>query len=295
MINAILNQKYKQFEYIIVDNGSDDGSAEVLERFAKQDERISIYSIEKSSIAKGRKIGLEMARGEYITYVDDDDWVTDDYLNLLVENADKYDADIVYCGSDKEINGEIYDNLLPCRNEVLDGGQALIKMLQRKECNAGLPAKLIRRSCIELDWFPNDSMHEDIYVTYKIFANAKKVVARNEKNYRCNRDGQNTSAFTTNDRLLSPEQLDEYFGAFAERSAYIAKVRPEMADFGKYTEWSYMISMCNKIEKNKLTNCSRQLEYVKKELTIHFDEFYNSPYIEDFEKEWMDCWVRKNG
>ena len=97
--------------------------------------------------------------------------------------------------------------------------------------------------------------------------------------YRVFRHGGNNSSFTANDLLLTPEQLDEYFEAFRERTIYLSNKLPKIADYAQYSEWSYMISMCNKIEKNHLKQCSKQIEFVKIDLIAHYDEFYNSPYI----------------
>ena len=110
--------------------------------------------------------------------------------------------------------------------------------------------------------------------------------------YRILRHDGNNSGFTTNDKLLTPEQLDEYFEAFRERTVYLTEKLPTIADYAQYSEWSYMISMCNKIEKNHLDNCRKQLEFVKKELTEHYEEFYESPYIEEFEREFMRKYIR---
>ena len=72
-IESILNQTYRDFEYIIVDNGSDDRSGEIADASAAKDPRIKVLHIEKSNIGTGRNIGLDAATGEYITFIDDDD------------------------------------------------------------------------------------------------------------------------------------------------------------------------------------------------------------------------------
>ncbi len=123
-------------------------------------------------------------------------------------------------------------------------------------------------------------------------ANARKVIANGLPKYCFIRHEKNNSSFTTNDMLLTPEQLDEYFSAFRERTIYLSQVLPDISEYAQYSEWSYMISMCNKIIKNNLTNCSKQLDYVKNELKKHYDEFYYGKYIEEFEKEFMNLYIR---
>ena len=164
-------------------------------------------------------------------------------------------------------------------------------LLKRKKYGAGMPAKLFSKKLFDTIRFENNRKYEDIHTTYKYFANAKCVIAHGMPKYRVFRHRGNNSSFTTNDLLLTPEQLDEYFEAFRERTVYLSNKLPKIADDAQYSEWSYMISMCNKIEKNHLEQCNKQLEFVKNELLAHYDEFYHSPYIEEFEKEYMKRYI----
>lgn len=291
MIDAILSQTYKDYEFIIIDNGSTDQTGKILEQYSKSNNCIRVTTIFKSSIATGRKKGVELSTGEYITFVDDDDWVEESYLEDFIRIAEKYDADIVYGSSKKTINDQIVNNCIVEKEELLDTTEATVRLLQRKECNSGLPNKLFKRNLFVHVNFQENAIHEDIFITYKLFVNSKKIATSVAKNYCAVRHEGNISAFTNNDKLLTPEQLEEYFEAFRERSEYIAMVNPKLRDYAKYTEWSYMISMCNKIESNKLLNCKKQLDYIKEELTRNYKIFYNSPYIQEFEKAWMNKWL----
>ena len=265
-IESILNQTYRDFEYIIVDNGSDDRSGEIADAYAAKDPRIKVLHIEKSNIGTGRNIGLDAATGEYITFIDDDDTAEPDMLEFLY-------------GLAKE-------------KLVMTPEEAVITLLRRKKYNAAMPSKLMRRDIFDKIRFRTEGKYDDITVVYKYFAEAKKVVAYGLPKYCFWRHSGNNSAFTTNDLLLTPEQLDEYFEAFRERTEYLSEKLPDIADYAQYSEWSYMISMCNKIEKNHLEQCRKQLTFVKRELTKHYEEFYNSPYIEEFEKEFMRKYVK---
>lgn len=291
VIANVLNQTMPDFEFIIVNNGSDDESQKLIEQYARQDGRIRLISLNKSSIALGRTAGLKAAVGDYIAFIDDDDWFAVDYLQSMLDCAKNAQAELVFCGSYKSEKGIVSDNCVPISSGEVSAQEAVIKLLQRKECNAALPSKLIKREVFDDVEFPPESVHEDIFVTYKLFAKAKKVAVLKEKKYCFVRHGKNISAFTTNDKLLSPAQLDEYFNAFRERTLYLKRKLPEIGEYAQYSEWSYMISMCNKIESNQLENCAKQLEYIKKELLKNYDVFYNSEYIQDFEKEWMTRYI----
>lgn len=290
-IESILNQSYRDFEFIIVDNGSDDRSGEIADTYAIKDDRIKVIHITKSNIGTGRNTGLDAAKGEYITFIDDDDTAEPDMLEFLYGLAKEQDADISLSGSIKEVNGEFLPNCMFDEKLVMTPEEAVITLLKRKKYNAAMPSKLMRRELFDKIRFCTEGKYDDITVVYKYFAEAKKVVAYGLPKYCFWRHSGNNSAFTTNDLLLTPEQLDEYFEAFRERTEYLSEKLPDIADYAQYSEWSYMISMCNKIEKNHLQQCSKQLAFVKKELTTHYEEFYNSPYIEEFEKEFMRKYI----
>lgn len=290
-IQSILTQTMKDFEYIIVDNGSEDKSGDIAEQFSKQDERIHVIHIAKSNIGTGRNRGLDAATGEYITFIDDDDTAEPDMLEFLYKLAKDEKADISLCGSTKEVDGSFLPNCVFNERLVMTPEEAVITLLKRKKYNAAMPSKLMKRNLFEHIRFKTDGKYDDISVVYKYFAEAKKVVAWGVPKYCFWRHAGNNSAFTTNDLLLTPDQLNEYFEAFRERTEYLSKKLPKIADYAQYSEWSYMISMCNKISKNNLVQCSKQLAYVKQELSSHLDEFSSSPYIEEFERDFLAKYI----
>ena len=290
-IRSILCQTMKDFEYIIVDNGSTDRSGKIADSYAKKDSRIKVIHIAKSNIGTGRNKGLDLASGEYIAFIDDDDVAEPDMLEFLYDLAVEYDADISLCGSNKELNGDIYENCIFDERFCMSPEEAVVTLLKRKKYNAAMPSKLFRRYLFDKIRFKEEGKYDDISVVYKYFAEASKVAAHGLPKYCFMRHAGNNSAFTTNDLLLTPEQLDEYFDAFRERTEYLVEKLPAIADYARYSEWSYMISMCNKIRRNNLTNCKKQLAFVVKELRAHCEEFYHSPYIADFEKEYMQKYI----
>lgn len=291
-IESILGQTMTEFEYIIVDNGSSDRSGEIADEYAKKDDRIRVLHIPKSNIGTGRNAGLDAASGEYITFIDDDDTAEPDMLEFLYNLAKEAGAEISFCGSTKEVEGEFLPNCMFEERLVMTPEEAVIMLLKRKKCNAAMPTKLVKRELFDTVRFLPEGKYDDIRATYKYFAIANKVAAHGVPKYCFWRHPGNNSAFTTNDLLLTPEQLDEYFDAFRERTEFLSSKLPDISDYAQYSEWSYMISMCNKISKNNLTNCQRQLDFVKRELTEHYDEFYESPYIEEFEKKFMRKYIR---
>lgn len=290
-IESVLSQTMTDFEYIIVDNGSSDSSGNIVEEYAKKDSRIKVVHIPKSTIGKGRNVGLDLATGEYITFIDDDDIAKPDMLEFLYNLAIENGADISLCGSTKEENGTILDNCVFSEKLIMEPEEAVVTLLKRKKYNAAMPSKLLRKELFDKIRFKEDGKYDDISVVYKYFAEANKTVAHGIPKYCFYRHVGNNSAFTTNDLLLTPEQLDEYLEAFRERTKYLSEKLPKIGEYAQYSEWSYMISMCNKIEKNRLENCEKQLNHIKRELKTYYKEFYESSYIQTFEKDWMEEYI----
>lgn len=293
-IDSILNQTFKDFEFIIVDNGSTDKSGAIADEYALKDSRIKIIHREQGNIGSGRNAGLDAATGEYVAFIDDDDYAESDFLEFLYNLAKKHNADIAVCGSTKEENGQQLPNGIYQYDEkyIMDAEQATVNFLWRKLYNAAMPTKLVRREMFDSIRFLNEGKYDDITTTYRYFANAKIVAAHGLPKYCFYRHSGNNSSAATKHHLLNPVQLNEYLAAFRERTEYISKILPQLAGLALYSEWSYMISMVEKIHRYGLNNCADLLELMCDNLRAHWDDFYNGKYILEFEKVWMDRYVK---
>lgn len=293
-IDSILNQTFKDFEFIIVDNGSTDKSGAIADEYALKDSRIKIIHREQGNIGSGRNAGLDAATGEYVAFIDDDDYAESDFLEFLYNLAKKHNADIAVCGSTKEENGQQLPNGIYQYDEkyIMDAEQATVNFLWRKLYNAAMPTKLVRREMFDSIRFLNEGKYDDITTTYRYFTNAKIVAAHGLPKYCFYRHSGNNSSAATKHHLLNPVQLNEYLAAFRERTEYISKILPQLAGLALYSEWSYMISMVEKIHRYGLNNCADLLELMCDNLRAHWDDFYNGKYILEFEKVWMDRYVK---
>ena len=293
-IESILDQTLQDFEFIIVNNGSTDGSGAIADGYSANDPRIRVIHRECGNIGSGRNTGLDYARSEYITFVDDDDYVEPDFLEFLYRLAMTHNADITVCGSNKDENGEILPNHNYVYDElyIMDAKQATEAFLRRIRYNAAMPTKLLRRELFDKIRFLNTGSYDDISTTYRYFAHAKIVAAHGIPKYTFYRHPGNNSSPATKHHLLNSTQLREYICAFRERTEYISEIIPSLANLARYSEWSYMISMVEKIHRYGLTNCDDQLEVMQRELGEHWNEFYNGKYTEEFEREWMKMYIK---
>ena len=102
-INSILNQTYQDIQLIVVDDGSKDGTKKTIEELKKIDSRIELISIPNSGVSHARNVGIEKARGDYITFVDSDDYIDETMYESLIKLIKDYNVDIAHC-SYKNVN-----------------------------------------------------------------------------------------------------------------------------------------------------------------------------------------------
>jgi len=292
-IESILNQTFTNFEYIIVDNGSTDRSGAIAAEYAKKDSRIRVIRRERGNIGSGRNAGLDAAKGDYIAFVDDDDWAYPDMLSLLYKLITDHQADISFCGSDKEVDGKIVPQFVFDEVLVMEPEKAVYELLERRLLNLATPTKLFRKGLFGSFRFSETGKYDDISTTYKLFASSVKIAAHGIPLYCFARHIGNNSKFTDNDTMLSPEQLEEYFTTYRERTVYLLEKLPKIADYITYSEWSFLLSMYRKIIINNFINFAAQREYAEKYLEEAEDRYVHSPYIKPFELDYL-CLFKNN-
>jgi len=277
-IESVLNQTLRDFEFIIVDNGSTDDSGAIVDSYAERDRHIRVIHRERGNIGSGRNAALDAARGEYMAFIDDDDWCEPDFLEFLYNLAVDNDAEVAICGA----TDKAFDEVM-----IMTAEEALIELMWRKRYNMAFPTKLFKAEIAEKLRFPEEGSYDDIALMYRLLALPKRVAYHGLPKYTFYRHDSNNSAWTTDHSLLTPETLDEYLHAYRERTEWLSGLFPNSAAAFRYFEWSFMISMVEKITRLKLPGCDGQLADMTRELRAHSDEFMNGGYILDFEKEWM--------
>jgi len=176
--------------------------------------------------------------------------------------------------------------------KVMTAEEALIELLWRKKYNMAFPAKLFRRELMDDLRFPEDGAYDDIALMYKLLAGARRVAYHGLPKYTFYRHENNNSAWTTNHSLLTPETLDEYLKAYRTRTEWLCKRFPDHMATWQYFEWSFMISMVEKINRIGLKDCEKQRYQMETELWTHREAFISMPEIQDFEKKWMHAYLR---
>lgn len=188
--DSVMAQTFTDFELIIVDDGSTDGSHELCEKFAKKDSRVRLITQKHRELSAARNIGILNAKADYITFVDSDDLLYDDYLAVLYQNLLKYDADIsMICYQGYRESNHTYYSFLTADTEgtdILTPKQAAERQSKYKYNEIDYIVswgKLYRKSLFDGLFFPEGMVHEDEARTHRFFLRANKIVAIRENHY----------------------------------------------------------------------------------------------------------------
>lgn len=287
-IDNILNQTFRNFEFIIINNGSRDNTQQICENYQKLDNRIYLIDLGKNrGASKAKELGLRVAKGEFITFIDDDDICEKEMIDFLYCLAKDHNADISICGSMNDYGDHIeplyvYDELL-----ILNKVTGLEEFLKREKFHTAPPTKLFKRKLFEDIPFPNNVRVDDIHFIYKVFAQADKIVACGKPLYRFVKHGSNMTSFIQSNKL-DPQLLDEYICMQKQRIEYLTEKVPQIAPRVRYAAWSYMISMCDKIKTYNCENCQDQFQHMLKIVKNNLNEFENSPFITHREKNLLE-------
>jgi len=170
-VNSIINQTHKSLEIILVDDGSLDSSGAICDEFAKKDNRIKVIHKINGGVSSARNMALDLARGEYITFVDADDTIQDDACSVLYTTAIQNNADIVICGMCIKEETQEYNICSP--NKIykdLDATYAYVLDEIRPEACG----KLIKRSIIgDIRFNKEITYAEDLLFNYQIIKKSK--------------------------------------------------------------------------------------------------------------------------
>ena len=189
-LDSIINQTQNDLEIILVDDGSTDNSGNICDKYAIKDKRIKVIHKENKGLADARNCGLDLAQGECVSFIDGDDFIHPQMMEILYNNINNNNADIASCEFKKvyEYNKkEIASNTREIITREYDNIQALENYFgeyrDKKEMQIVVWNKIYRRELFDNIKFPYDKLYEDGYVTYKLLYKSKKIIHIYEELY----------------------------------------------------------------------------------------------------------------
>ena len=139
-INSLLNQTYRDLEIVLVDDGSTDRSGIICDFYGEKDNRIKVLHKENGGLMSAWKYGVLKARGDYIVFVDSDDWIDKDMYQRLFERISESNADIVLCGLIKEFsNNKTEDEVQMLKRDFYSSEQVVREILPIALCSGVKP------------------------------------------------------------------------------------------------------------------------------------------------------------
>ena len=202
-VESIVAQTYANLEIILVDDGSPDTCPQMCDAWAAKDSRIKVVHKENGGLSDARNAGLAVATGEYVSFIDSDDWIEPDFMQTLLDAMDCTGADISDCatrlvdedGNSLSIRGVGQD-------ETLGTIDALVRLVKEDRIFQTVWNKLYRRSVIGDILFEKGKYNEDDYFTYQVFDRARKIAIVSKPMYNYLQRGGSIMGVGYNPRRL---------------------------------------------------------------------------------------------
>ena len=175
-VDSILAQTYKNIEVILVDDGSKDSSPEICDQYASQDSRVKVIHKVNGGLSSARNAGLDVASGDYIGFVDSDDYISPEMYSLLATRLDECDADIANA---KYVRVDEYGNTTPSKvTHTSDEDICAVQFVRELMLHTGdvsVCTKLFRAELFHSARFPEGKLNEDLLFMIDVFSNVNKV------------------------------------------------------------------------------------------------------------------------
>jgi len=238
-VETLVSQSYDELEIILVDDGSSDESPAMCDKWAIRDNRIKVIHKSNGGLSDARNCGLRKAEGDYIIFIDSDDWIDIDMMKILLSTAIKYEADIVNCQFVEEKNRNVSAELPP-RYPLMEAtaSEGIFLLIKDKIVTNHVWRNLFKKEVLQDIEFPKGKNFEDIHIMHEIFFKSKKIVFIGDVLYHY---FANPAGIV---RTKNDKNSMDYLEAFKKRELFFQENMPEALDVHRnhmfrkaYGEW----------------------------------------------------------
>ncbi|MGE8204570.1 glycosyltransferase family 2 protein [Heyndrickxia sp. NPDC080065] len=289
-IDSILAQTFSYFELILVDDGSPDRCGEICDHYAKSDPRVKVIHKENGGLSSARNAGLKMAKGQYIGFVDSDDYIDKKMYEILYTSAKLHSSDVVVCDvvkvdadkktvlkewGNKEYCLENYTNIEALNKLYLPNGSRSTFDPMGRSAERWIFAvnKLYKRSIFQTLQYKEGRIYEDELIVHKIYYQSTKVTSISAKLYyyvqRPNSIVYSPFSIKKFDRVYALKDRAEFFKTIRQKKLH------EKA-FKCYIEvfiWNYLVA------RSQLKGVDNELIHLKKSIKKDMKTLIKNPYI----------------
>ncbi len=261
-LDSIINQTYQNLEIILIDDGSPDDSGKICDSYACKDNRIKVFHTENGGQAKARNHGLKIALGDFIAFVDSDDWCEPDMIETLVDRAVVTGAEICMAGFFREEpQGSV---IISCKETTYYSTNEAQKALLYGEIDNTVWNKIYIRSIFEEERFPEGKYFEDLASIHHFLSHANVVdVIKKPVYHYFQREASTIHSYNA-------PFIMGYADAYLDRYYFLCRTYPdvfkkddpkvsELAATGISRVWRWWFK-CNRAEKKKYRNKIKKLK-----------------------------------
>lgn len=187
-LDSVINQSYKNIEIILIDDGSTDASGSICDDFVRRDTRIKAIHKENTGSADSRNKGMKIAKGNYIGFVDSDDWISTDMYEVMINTIKKYKADVVVCNYNEIAGVDKHNITADSTSSIIEfRDKELIEEIILEKRNTGISyapwRAMFKREIIKGIGFETGRYYEDLLFITKAFMKIKQGVYINKRLY----------------------------------------------------------------------------------------------------------------
>lgn len=230
-VDSILSQTYQNLEVILMNDGATDLSGAICDGYAKKDSRVKVIHKENGGLSSARNAGLDICLGDFVAFVDSDDWVEQDAYESMLKLAMELDVKLV-CAGRYDVNSETGEKtvgLCPPKTEKISSEELVGRIFTWNQCDSSACDKLYHRSLLEKWRFPQGKVCEDVPVMYRIILQTDWVAVYSKPIYNYfHRSGSITTSsvsdktfhFLEHTGVIYPYILQNY-PAIADKARYL--------------------------------------------------------------------------
>lgn len=217
-LKSIISQTFKNLEIIVVNDGSTDKTIDIINFYAKNDKRIVVIDKPNGGLSSARNAGLEVVTGDFIGFIDGDDYIKDEMYEKLYNLFIETHCDIAVCGHIRKYsNREVFTNTK--KTVHYTSGEALEELIGSRFLFDYAWDKLYKKELFDYIRYPKGKIYEDVFTTYKLFLKSNKIVSVDEPlYYYIQRDGSTLRKGFNNKQFDQLDAIEEIKSFFSEKN-----------------------------------------------------------------------------
>lgn len=295
-IESILNQTFKDFELILIDDGSTDGSDKICLHYANLDNRVRVIRQTNQGVSAARNRGIEASAGELVGFVDSDDLICKDMYARMTHIIRHSNADIVQCNHDRADVSDVHHSNRKESSYICISGPEFVSRLfamrgSEYTNQVSLCTKIFKKTILEKIRFPEGQTYEDEHETYKACYFAKKIAITDDIFYHYIK--RENSIITG----IAPRKMRDKQMALYDRSQWLPAYMPELTQkaFLSFISYSKHI-LCELWKNDNLMdfNCALQLMLKAVKNNKAYLNAYDRFYIRLLKHDFCKTWIMKN-